>query len=410
MKRLLYITHRVPYPPDKGDRIRTYHILKSLAEHYTVDLLALADEPVPATTTKVLEELAGEVAIVPLPNTFRRTRLAWSILSGRSASLTAFHAPQVQTILHDWMQTRHYDLLLTSSSSVAPYFEPYLDKTPVLVDLVDVDSEKWFNYAEKAPIHKSWIYRREATALRQYECAIARKAHATIFVSEAETELFRSFAPEGRLETVTNGVDLEYFADQSPVPSSKKCVFVGALDYHPNVDSVRWFADTVWPLVVKQHPEAVFSIVGRKPVASVQALNQRAGIEVIGQVPDVRPYVEAARVVVAPLRIARGLQNKVLEAMALSRPILSSAAALAGLTSNQPSPAIAVETPEQWATALGEMFTNLPRCQELGHAGRKYVENQYSWQASLEPLHRLIAEVKQTGVKQLQRQQELALS
>ncbi len=389
-KRILYLTHRVPYPPDKGDRIRTYHTLQSLAKNHHVDLLALADEPVADATLKKLQEHCGQVSSIPLSTSFRRTRMAWSIFTGGSATLTAFHSTRARQTISKWMQTNRYDVLLASSSAVAPYVTDYFPSTYTIIDLVDVDSEKWFNYAASTSWYKKWIFQREGKALRRYELSLAQQNMPIILVAEAESALFRKLAPLADIHTVTNGVDLEYYRTAVPTPSNMNCVFVGALDYHPNIDGICWFAHQVWPAIREKFPQATISIVGRKPDPNVIQLGNIPGIEVIGQVPDVRPFVANAQVVVVPLRIARGLQNKVLEAMAMSRPVIASSPALAGLTSIQECPALRADEQSHWLCHFDQLFTDSRACHSFAQQGRSYVEEHYAWDECLQPLHQLI--------------------
>lgn len=399
-KRILYLTHRVPYPPDKGDRIRTYNTLLSLSQHHQVDLLTLADESVEDETVKKLHELCGLVNIIPLHTSFQRTRMAWSILAGKSATLTAFHSPKATQTIANWMKSHHYDVLLASSSGVAPYIIDYSPSIFTIIDLVDVDSEKWFNYASSAGWYKKWIYQCEGKALRRFELTIAKRGIPITLVADAESALFRELAPQADIYTVTNGVDLEYYRTKVPVPNNMNCVFVGALDYHPNIDGIRWFANHVWPTVREKYPQASINIVGRKPDPSVIELGTIPGIKVIGQVPDVRPFIINAQTVIVPLRIARGLQNKVLEALAMSRPVVASSPALAGLSSIDSCPALRADNLSDWLLHFDQLFTGSSACHSLAQLGRSYVERHYAWDECLQPLHQLIED--NTGCLQQQ--------
>lgn len=387
----------MPYPPDKGDRIRTFHTLRNLAKNHHVHLACLADEAVPKETEQVLQGLCEQVAIVPIQTRMRKLKMAWSILSGGIASVTAFRSKALSSIIKTWSDEIEFDLALASSSSTAPYLEATrLHDVPSIIDLVDVDSEKWLNYSASAAIPKRWIYQLEGKALRKYEQQISAWAQAVLLVSEAESQLFRKFAPHAAVHTITNGVDLDYFQPGQETTVKHQCVFVGALDYLPNIDAVCWFANKVWPSIRKMHADAVVQIVGRRPVPAVQALAQIPGVEVVGQVPDVRPYVERAAVVIAPLRIARGLQNKVLEALAMAKPVVASPAALAGLHLHTSNPAVQVDSDENWVTLLGDLFSNDERRLALGKQGREYVEKHYHWDRCLEPLQQLIASITES--------------
>jgi len=381
----------VPYPPDKGDRIRTYYTLRFLAQRHRIDLACLADEPVGEETREVLNDLCARVAIVPNQSRLRWARAGWAVLSGGVASIAAFRSSELARTLEIWAGDTSYDLALASASSVAPYLRlPSLHGVPGVVDLVDVDSQKWFDYAASVRGLRRWVYRREGEALRRYEQELASWARGVLLVSDAEAKLFTNIAPDATIRTVTNGVNLEYFVPGPGEPRPASCVFVGALDYHPNVDAVCWFTSQIWPKVLQTSPRATFRVVGRKPVPAVLALADQPGVEVVGQVADVRPEVRAAEVVIAPLRIARGLQNKVLEALALARPVVSGAPALAGFLPGLEPPVVRADTSDEWVAAIAGLFADPVRRAKLSSAGREYVERHYAWDQCLLPLQEVI--------------------
>jgi sugar transferase (PEP-CTERM/EpsH1 system associated) len=205
-------------------------------------------------------------------------------------------------------------------------------------------------------------------------------------VSENEADLYRDVVPSGPVHAVSNGVDLDYFQPLTCAAGEDGCVFVGALDYRPNVDAACWFTQAVWPAVHARHPEAILRLVGRRPSAEVRRLAAVPGVEVVGQVPDVRPYVARSAVAVAPLRLARGLQNKVLEAMAMARPVVASPPALAGLADASGLPAVQAGQPREWVEAVCGLLGDDQRRRQLGRAGRQYVERHHSWERCLSPL------------------------
>ncbi len=273
-----------------------------------------------------------------------------------------------------------------------------------MVDLIDVDSQKWFDYAAADRGLRALLYRTEGRRLRALEQTLPSWARAATVVSAPEVDLFQQFCSWDGIRAVTNGVDLDYFrpAPPHPQPLSPKgrgeqdnpaengCVFVGALDYRPNVDAACWFAKEVWPLIRRRYPGACLRLVGRQPVPEVLRLAQVPGIEVVGQVPDVRPYVAGAAVAVVPLRIARGVQNKVLEAMALGKPVVASPQALTALRDKLDLPALTAAEPQEWVDHVAQLFDNPTLRQELGTAGRRYVEANHDWERCLEPFADLL--------------------
>jgi sugar transferase (PEP-CTERM/EpsH1 system associated) len=384
---MVYVTHRVPFPPDKGDRIRNYYVLRELAKVSRVWLASLADEPVEPAHLDTLKALCERVEVVRVGGKRRWVRGGVSLVGGRSLSEGLFREPALGTVLEEWTREATFDASLVSASSLAPYQRRHgLQHRPAFVDLVDVDSQKWFDFAASSRPPKRWVYRLEGERVRRLEQELAKWAAGVFLVSRAETQLFDGFTAPGTATTATNGVNLDYFHPQPEVPTVPACAFVGALDYFPNVDAAVWFATDIWPRVRAAHPTAEFWVIGRKPVPAVQALDRLPGVKVIGQVPDVRPHVAAATIAVCPIRVARGLQNKVLEAMAMAKPTVASPAAVAALRMVNGRDLLSPTTADEWVTTLTELLGDSNRQAELGAAGRRYVEEHHHWDRCLRPM------------------------
>ncbi len=391
LPNLLYLVHRVPYPPDKGERIRAFHLLRFLARRSKVHLICFADEPVEQDHVSALKLYCDRLEIVPVDRWLRWARAAAFLGTGKSATQGAFSSSVVRTKIHEWTRNSSYRAVLASSSGMADYLRmPELAGAPAVVDLIDLDSQKWHDYAASSQGIKRWIYRLEGTRLRRWEREIARWAKALTVVSQAEAELYRVCCGEGPVFAVENGVDTDYFQAGAHA-TTPSCVFVGALDYRPNVEGVSWFCREVWPLLRQVKPNAQLSIVGRRPVPAVERLGGIPGVTVIGQVPDVRPYVESASVVVAPLRIARGIQNKVLEALAMAKAVVASPQALEGLKVVTGCEAISAVTPAEWVIAIRELWDDPELRVRLGVAGRQFVEEHHSWEKCLRPFERILS-------------------
>lgn len=383
--RVLYLTHRVPYPPDKGDRIRNYHLLRGLAGRGRVWLGCLADEPVGAEVAAELNRLCERVAVVPVSGKRRWLRAGRSVLAGRSISEGAFAEPGLVEIVRRWAMEAGFSAAVVSASSVAPYLaDDALAGVPRFVDLVDVDSQKWLDFAAAAHGPKRWLYRLEAARVRKLERGLPDCAKAVAVVSRAEADVFDSFTRPGAATVAANGVDLDYFAPQS-APVEPALAFVGAMDYLPNVDGAVWFAREVWPAVREKFPAAEFRVVGRKPAPEVQRLAELPGVRVLGTVPDVRPFVASAAAAVVPLRLARGIQNKVLEALAMARPVVAAPPALAALGTVPGTHLLRAETPIEWVEACRGLLADPAYGAKLGAAGRRYVETHHRWETCLEP-------------------------
>ncbi|HUY91129.1 MAG TPA: TIGR03087 family PEP-CTERM/XrtA system glycosyltransferase [Pirellulales bacterium] len=392
---LLYLVHRIPYPPNRGDRIRSYHLLRFLAARYDVYLACLADEPVPPAHEAALREFCRRLAIVPLGRKTRWLNAAAKRILGRSATEGLFESPALRRIVSDWAGQTRFDVVFAFCSSMVPYLElPALRDVPALIDFVDVDSQKWFDYAETATGLKRALFASEGRRVRRLEIDAARRARAVAVVSEAEAELCREHCAPTPVYGIGNGVDLDYFGAVSPPEDSADqphCVFVGALDYRANVDGITWFCREVWPEMRRRYPQATFTAVGRNPSAVVCRLADLPGVQVVADVPDVRPYLARASAVVAPLRVARGIQNKVLEALAARRAVVASSGALDGLDVEAGRHALCADLPSEWITALSRLFDDAALRNEFGASGRAFVELHHGWAPRLAPFGDLLS-------------------
>lgn len=390
--QILLLTHRVPHPPNRGDRIRSHHLLKCLSARADVHLACLADEAVASESRAWLDHHCVGVAVEPLGKCSRWSRATLSAMRGRTVTEGLFRSPRLKRTVRRWAREKRFDVVVVFCSSMWQYSEiPELSDAPVVADLVDVDSQKWFDYAQGTFGWRRWLCQLEGRRVRQLEGRIVRRAKAITLVSDAEAELFRSLWPNDKTIGVPNGVDMEYFNPDAvePVDESYDCVFVGQLDYRPNVEGVRWFCQHVWPAIVRERPGATFAIVGRRPVAEVRKLAELTGVKLIGEVADVRPYLAAAKIAVAPLQIARGIQNKVLEAMAMGVPVVASLCAMTGLNIAQDDHTVCTVAPSEWISALLELLPDVARCKQLAERGRAFVVRRHSWQSCLAPLAEL---------------------
>ena len=398
---LLYLAHRVPYPPDKGDRIRTFQFLRYLAQTADVHLACLADEPVQDHVMDTLQRYCTRVAVVNVQGRWRWGRALVSLAMGRTVTEGAFDSAQLRRIVRDWTADTCFHAALASSSSMVPYLRlPELAGVPAVVDLIDVDSQKWFDYASAGRGPKSWLYRLEGRRLRRLEQSLPARTRAVTLVSAAEVAIFRQFCQDGVVEAVGNGVDLDFFqpqSDVSPAPTVKgirsegsSLVFLGALDYWPNVEGICWFCREIWPAIRRRRPEATLALVGRRPVAAVKRLTRIAGVELVGQVPDVRPYLTGAAVSVVPLRIARGVQNKVLESLAMGKATIVSPQALEGIEAQPGKHLLTATSPHEWIDRTTDLLADLATRRRLGQAGRRFTEDNHDWATCLKPLDKLL--------------------
>jgi sugar transferase (PEP-CTERM/EpsH1 system associated) len=386
MRDLLFLCHRLPYPPDKGEKIRAWHVLAHLARTHRIHLGGFVDDPADAAH---LPELAAQVADLYAVRIDRRWQKLRSLLRVRPGAplSTGYFA---DAGLAGWVRGKlrqGIDRAYVYCSAVAPYVKGAADVHRVL-DMVDVDSAKWADYAAASTWPAQLVWSREARTLLAFERRAAADFARTLFVSQAEAEGFVALAPEtaARVGWFDNGVDLDRFRPglglPSPYPASGKvAVFTGTMDYRPNVDAVTWFADVVLPALRRRKPETRFAIVGANPAPSVQRLADRPGIIVTGRVPDVRPYIAHADVAVAPLRIARGIQNKVLEAMAMGLPVVATPQAHAGIDALPGRDLLVAEGADAFAAATAGVLEG--KHAALGSAARARAEARYAWSATL---------------------------
>lgn len=382
--RLLYLAHRIPYPPDKGDKIRSWRTLEHLAKRFAVDLAAFVDDRADFQHEAHLKNHCDSVALIPLNRRLATIRSAQGFLTGEPLTFPFYRDARM---VHAVAAARAKGPVaeLAFSSSMAPYLAG-AGSAPTIIDLCDADSAKWAEYGKRKRWPLSRIYAREGRLLERAETAIINRAGAAFAITEEEADLLGSRAGVERpVHWFANGVDTDYFSPgvAKPVPERVDAVFVGAMDYWANVDAVAWFAAEIWPLVRQSVSEATFFIVGSRPDPAVMALGGRDGVTVTGRVPDVRPYLAAARIVVAPMRIARGIQNKVLEAMAAAKAVVATPAGLEGIDATIGSEAIAAAAPPSFAHECARLIEDDAAAAAIGAAARARVLGDYQWPAQL---------------------------
>jgi sugar transferase (PEP-CTERM/EpsH1 system associated) len=390
MGSLLFLAHRVPFPPDRGDKIRGWHILRHLARSHRVHLCAFADDRRDLQPRAELVEATASRTIL-WRGKGRARAAAEALASGRPLSLTAFDTRAMRRAVADVMARETIDTIYVFSGQMAQYL-PGDTRARVIMDFVDMDSAKFAQYAAEGRGPMRWMLAREARLLQAFEALVAARADASLFVSEAEAALFRTTTGAPRVHAIGNGIDTGFYDPAASAPVEEAgplIVFTGQMDYRPNIDAVTWFAQAVLPRVRAQHPQARFAIVGRAPDDAVRALGAQPGVVVTGEVADVRGWLAAADVVVAPLRIARGVQNKVLEAMAMARPVVASTAAAEGID-HAGCVAVAGDA-SAYASAVCALLANPAEAERIGREARAQVQRRYGWAAQLAPLEALLA-------------------
>jgi sugar transferase (PEP-CTERM/EpsH1 system associated) len=397
MEAILFLAHRLPYPPTKGDKVRSCRFIRHLAARYRVFLGTFIDDLSDWEHVEALKPLCAEMHVEAIVPWSKRARSATALLNGEALSLAYFRSRGLRRWVREIARRERVTRAFAYSSPMAQYILD-LPALRCFVDFVDMDSAKWADYALRRGWPASALYGREARRLLAYERKVAARAEASIFVTDEESRRLRSEAPDcaDRVVTIRNGVDGEYFSPKgnfaSPfAPAERPVVFTGAMDYWPNVDAVAWFAGKVLPEIRARDPSVRFYVVGMNPDRTVRALASDASTIVTGRVDDVRPYLQHARVVVAPMRVARGIQNKVLEAMAMAKPVVVSAGAAAALSLKGDELEVASDACEFTSKVLASMERG--RGEAMGRRARERVLRHYDWRASLKQLDGLLQRV-----------------
>ncbi|CAN5117106.1 TIGR03087 family PEP-CTERM/XrtA system glycosyltransferase [soil metagenome] len=401
---ILFLCHRVPFPPDRGDKIRSHNLLRRLAQIAPVHVGCFADDARDMGFATDLSDVAASQIVLP-----RRSSRVMAGLKGLVRHQSMLVALFDDPALHGWVRRtlaeRPISAVLAYSAQMA-HFVPLLPATTRFVmDFVDFDSAKYAAYGAEQGGPMGWINRREGQVLLDFEKAVAARADVSTFVSEAEAAMFRDASGLGarglgadRVQALENGVALDYFDPQAnfePLSAQDRApgpliVFTGQMDYRPNVDAVTSFARDSVPVIRAAHPQACFAIVGRSPTAAVMALGEMPGVLVTGGVADVRGWLAAADVVVAPLRIARGIQNKILEAMAMARPVVASAQAAEGIDAAHDRHLLIAQDPAAEAEMVLGLLADPARAAALGTAARARMVARYDWDATLADLPSLV--------------------
>ncbi|SHE23669.1 TIGR03087 family PEP-CTERM/XrtA system glycosyltransferase [methanotrophic endosymbiont of Bathymodiolus puteoserpentis (Logatchev)] len=393
MKNLLFLVHRIPYPPNKGDKIRSYNFLKGLAKNYNIYLAAFIDDVEDWQYVDKVENLTASSFFVNLNPSLAKIQSLSGFFTKKALSIPYYHNNKVQQWVNKTIRENKIEKIFIYSSVMAQYIEVH--QTDCVIDFVDVDSDKWLQYSQKAKWPMSWIYKREAKLLLEFDAKVAKLAKMSIFVSQEESQLFSNLVDINpkKISFVNNGVDTEYFsANKSynlPYNNPENIiVFTGAMDYWANVDAVTWFVREVLPRIKHQCASAQFYIVGSNPTKDVHDLTSVEGVFVTGRVEDIRPYLKFSSVVVAPLLIARGIQNKVLEAMAMGKKIIATRQAIEGIKITSQEVYIK-DNAEDFARQVLLLLDNT-QASFYVEENRQFVQKNFSWGASLKQLTHII--------------------
>ena len=386
---LLLLCHRIPFPPNKGDKIRAYHLLKFLAEHYDVHLGSFIDDPLDWKYVSDVDAICKSTHFVKLDPLQAKIKCLKGFLTGEALSVPYYNSKALQNWISTTVKSHEIKKAMVVSSVMAQFLtDPTLQLDRKIIDIVDIDSDKWMQYSTMKTWPMSWVYQREARTLLKYEKEAVNNFDISFFVSSAEAEMFKEKISDSqdKVGFYNNGVDNEYFSKSESFsnPYSEKVkslVFTGAMDYWPNIDAVKWFVAEVFPVLQAKDSTINFYIVGSNPTDEVLQLQTTPGVVVMGRVEDIRPYIQYATAIVAPMRIARGIQNKVLEAMSLERAVIVSSMGLEGISAEHGLEVLVADTADEFINVISDLTAE--STESIGSAARLRVKKDFNWSESL---------------------------
>ena len=388
--RILALTHRLPYAPNRGDRLRAYHILKHLNRRAAVNLISFAHDDEEAGHADDMHEVAAVIRAVRVPRVRNHARALAALPGSVPLTHVLLDAPAMRDALQEAVQRRPPDLVFAYGSGMARFaLEPPLAGIPLVIDFVDIDSQKWRELAQHSARPWSWVYRREANRLGAFEARAALIAHLNLVVNAKEATIAKALAPRANIHAIHNGVDLERFRPPGEPANRPQVVFCGVMNYPPNHQAMIWFVRQVWPLVLRQRSDATLAIVGADPDRALLACTaKQRSITVTGRVPDVRPWLWDSAIGIAPIHLARGVQNKALEAIAAGLPIVATSAVVEGLPTVTTSATSIADDPERFAFHIIQLLSRTPI--ERRHLAASADLDSLTWPRTLEPLWPLL--------------------
>jgi sugar transferase (PEP-CTERM/EpsH1 system associated) len=385
--RILFLSQRVPYPPNRGDKITTWRLVERMHREHEVTVVAFAQDDGDVAAAAELREMGIPTHAFKIGHLSSRLRALPLLLTDRPLTLGVFGSRALQAEVD--RRVPDTDLAYAYSSSMGAFLLPHRGLRRVM-HFAELDSDKWRQYAERGRPPMSWIHRREARTLHAFEKELAHAVETNVFCTPLEQRIFQRSIPGAPSLVMRNGVDLEYYRPAPEAAEPGHLVFTGVMNYHPNVDGCVWFANEILPRVRERCPEARFTIVGSQPTTEVERLAGLPGVEVTGFVDDTRDYLRRAAISVAPLRIARGIQNKVLEALAMGLPVVGTTSATQGVGGEPGKDYLVADDATSQVEAICGLLRDSERSSALATKGRELVERHYDWETCLAPLDEIL--------------------
>ena len=387
--RILYLCHRFPFPPKRGGKIRPFNMIRHLGERHDVHVVSIARTDAEAAEGEGLAPFCARYRMARVDD-----RMQWLLMIGALPTLTPsslkyFHSPQMARYVRDELAREEFDLIFVHCSSVARYVE-HVRRIPKILDFGDMDSQKWLEYSHFKPFPLSLGYALEGHKLEREERRLARRFDLCTATTRAEWETLDRYGTGVPSDWFPNGVDADYFAPTGEPHDADTITFVGRMDYYPNQECMFEFCAKTLPLLRARRPGLRLLIVGADPTPAVQRLGAADGVTVTGSVPDVRPYLRRSALMVAPLNIARGTQNKILEAMAIGLPVVTSRVAAGGVDALDGEHFLVAATPGECAAAVERILSDPALRQRLSAAGRERMLSHHAWNKSMRRLDDII--------------------
>ncbi|MBX3685966.1 MAG: TIGR03087 family PEP-CTERM/XrtA system glycosyltransferase [Rhodocyclaceae bacterium] len=387
---ILYVCHRFPFPPKRGGKIRPFNMIRHFSEAgHKVTVCSLARSDDEAAEGRGIAPHCERFEMAVVSNPFQTLRMVARLPTPTPSSLGYFYSRDLQRAIDAALERERFDLIFVHCSSVAQYVEHVRD-IPKILDFGDMDSQKWLEYGKYKPFPLSLGYRLEGAKLEREEKRLARCFDMSTATTRAEWETLESYGAAAHTDWFPNGVDATFFKPDAEGYDEDSLSFIGRMDYYPNQECMLEFCAKTFPLVRAKRPQAKLLIVGADPSPEIRRLGELPGVTVTGSVPDVRPYILRSAAMVAPLNIARGTQNKILEAMAMGVPVVTSPMGAGGVDALDEEHFLVGRTPEEYAHHALRIMGNPEERGRLARAGRERMLTNHDWSASMRRLDGIV--------------------
>ena len=387
--KILYVCHRFPFPPKRGGKIRPFNMIRHLSQNHQVTVCSLARSPAEAEEGQGIAPHCERFEMGRVSNPVQVLRRVARLPTRVPSSMGSFYSPELDGQVKALLSSESFDLIFVHCSSVAQYVS-HVEGVPKILDFGDMDSQKWLEYVKFKPWPLKPGYWLEGTKMAREEKRLAQRFNLCTATTRAEWETLESYGTGVATDWFPNGVDADFFQPDGAGYDADTISFIGRMDYYPNQEAMFDFCSRVWPLLRERRPSLKLIIVGADPSPDVRKLEALPGVTVTGSVSDVRPHILRSAVTVAPLNIARGTQNKILEAMAMGVPVVSSRIAAGGVDAEAEKHFLVAETPLQYADAIMRIVESPDERARLAEAGRQRMRSHHAWPKSMRRLDGII--------------------